>query len=156
MHIALALAWLAGTALLLIQRRTEGPAEQVARAAAALLAATIPLYLQAGGWWVDMPGRFLVPGAAVIGIAALLGPRIAVGRLALLVLAGFYLALGTLAIRNSTPLPLPMAAKAVLLGAALLLAAASGRPGARIRQALTLALLLAAGAAAFLDELPVV
>jgi hypothetical protein len=154
LHLLLGLGWAAAALGLLLGARADGPAARIARWAAAALAGTAALLLSAGGWWPDMPDRVLGPVLGLLGLAVLVGPDKTSGRLAILMLAGFWLALGAVSLRNAAPVSSALAVKAVLLGVSLLLAAAPAGAGHRARHALTAALLLAAGGIGALGEMP--
>lgn len=92
------------------------PVHGLRTAVALLAAASLPLASEAG-WWVDMPGRKMVPIIATfaLGLAAL-GTERQTGRLCALVLAAFFLTLGLASLRNGAPLAGLTAGKSILLG----------------------------------------
>lgn len=139
LHLAATLGWLLLAALAAAARSPSGTNARLQALAAGLLAALALPLADARGWWVDMPADKVVPHLAVAAaVLALAGPRTLPGRLAALALAGFFLALGAAALRNGTPLPPWVAAKAMMLGAALALLCLPGRRAAGLTAALLL------------------
>jgi hypothetical protein len=94
LHLGATLGWSAASLALLIRPDGALPARLQDWAAATLAAFTMPL-LDHGGWWVDMPGRYMVPALAALGLAlALFGSARLPGRLTALLLGAFFLTLG--------------------------------------------------------------
>lgn len=152
LHVGLTLA-LTGLALGRLMWPGNSAAARGLEAALALLAATALPLAAAGGWWIDMPFRKMVPmvGALALGMGAL-GTERLVGRLAALALAAFFAVLGLASLRNGGPLPGFLAVKAVLFG--LLPALLCWQGGVRPRM-VGLLLLLAGGAAiGLLEDIP--
>jgi hypothetical protein len=122
--------------------------------AAALLAATAMPFTGDAGWWIDMPGRKMVPAIAVLALGlAVLGSRSLPGRLATLALAGFFGFLGLASLRNGTPLAGFMAAKSILFGLTLALLPWEG--AVRTRMVLLVLLLLAGAMLGVHKDIPV-
>jgi hypothetical protein len=144
LHLALALGWVVALVLPLAGRAKPALTDPLQPLAAAALAAFAAPYLFQAGWWPDLPGKWIVPAFAALGLLMLWRPTGLPGRIALTGFAGFYLALGALSLRNANPLAPFLAWKALLLGAALLLQAGA-KPG-RVRDPALLLLLLAAAA----------
>lgn len=154
LHLALTIALFIGAALPTVRPQAARQAARVARASVLLLAATLPLQLAASGWWVDMTVGRIHAALAALAAIALFGPGQSARRLATLALAGFYLGLGALSIRNATPLPPFLSAKSLLLGGLLLLVSAQSATPGRAERAAIVALLLVAGATGALGEIP--
>jgi hypothetical protein len=155
LHQGAAGLWLVAALVLLASGRSTGAAALFQRLAIAAMAGTLPHLLREGGWWVDLPGRFMVPALAAGAALSLFGPRRLLGQLATLALAGFCLAVAAASARNGwLPLHPWLAAKAWLMGLALLLAAFPATDAPRVRAGATVALLLAAGLIGMHAELP--
>lgn len=116
LHVGAALAALGFAVAHGLKPSASWPVRGVQAAVALLAAAFLPLASEAA-WWVDMPGRKMVPIIATLalGLASLGTERVA-GRLCTLVLAAFFLTLGAASLRNGAPLAGVMAGKSILLG----------------------------------------
>lgn len=152
LHVGLTLA-LTGLALgRLVWPGNRAAARGLEAALALLAAAALPL-AAAGGWWIDMPSKRMVPmiGALALGMGAL-GTERLVGRLAALALAAFFAVLGLASLRNGGPLPGFLAVKAVLFG--LLPALLCWQRGVRPRMVVLLLLLAGGAALGLLEDIP--
>ena len=143
-HLGMAVLLLGG-AVARVARPAAPRLQRLMDLSAAVLAVTaLPLSGDAG-WWIDMPGRKMVPAIALLGLGlAVGGSRRLPGRLATLALAGFFAVLGIASLRNGTPLTGFMAAKSIVFGLALALLPWEGAVRARL---LLLILLLLLGSA---------
>jgi hypothetical protein len=124
LHPVLAAAWLLAALAALARPAARAPAVAAALAAALLLA-LVPPQLDAGGWWLAMPekARLGLPAVAITwaALAAARHPHVRfLATLAGLVLAGFHLAFGAIALDNATPVPGFVALKSILAGVAIL------------------------------------
>jgi hypothetical protein len=156
----LAVAALAGLALLLLARRPLPGAPLVVHLLAIGLCLFVLLALKLDGW-PDLKGRVLKGslGLLVAWLAVTLAAFARPGREAPLaeafatagarLYAGFFIGVGAASLRHYTPLVPPLAWGAVLFGLSLLLVPALARPlpstGRRVAALLAIILLLAAG-----------
>jgi hypothetical protein len=141
LHLGMAVLLLVGATGLIARPATDKLPSLIDLAAALLAATAMPLTGEAG-WWIDMPGRKMVPAIAILAVGlGLFGSRHLVGRLAALALAGFFSFLGFASLHNGTPLAGFMAVKSILFGVVFLLLSWEG--AVRIRMALLILLLLA-------------
>jgi hypothetical protein len=151
LHLAATVGWLLLAAAVAGLRDAPAWVGRLQAVVAALLAGLALPLASAGGWWVDMPAPHVVPHlAAAAALLALAGVQRLPGRLAALALAGFFLALAVVALRNGSPLPPWVAAKALILGLALVLLCVPARRAA----GLTVALLLAAAVLGVHRDIP--
>lgn len=144
----------AGCALSGLLRPAHGSARRGLEVAVALLAAAALPLASAGGWWIDMPDRWMVP--ILLGLSsalALFGARAPLGRLPALVLAAFFLTLGAASLRNGGPLMGFLALKTILLG--LVLALLPLEKAVRLRMLLLLAALAVAAILGVHRDIPI-
>jgi hypothetical protein len=151
-HTGATLGWAGAAVWLLARPRAIAPRRLQELCAALLAGGALPL-AGWGGWWVDMTGaKMLVPVGALAVTLAVAGCRALAGRLATLALAGFFVTMGIVTLHHGGPLPPFAAAKAMLLGGALLLLPWSG--AVRLRSLAVLPLLAAAACLGAMGEIP--
>jgi hypothetical protein len=152
LHIGATLAAAGLATACLVKPQSARPARGLEGAIALLAAAALPLAAE-GVWWIDMPSRWMVPGVALLALAlAAAGAQRAVGRLAALTLAAFFVVLGAASLRNGGPFVGFMAGKAILFGLLMALLPLAGAP--RLRMTLLLALLCAGASLGLHRDIP--